>query len=164
MTWWPLRNRRGLPLGPRGNTMKKLFSIASICAAVLIAAGAAAPVKAATIVATWTGQITNGADYGNNFGGFNVGDAVTVKSVFDTSTGTLAGNTITGGGKATLTINGNDFDFVLPSSSYGLNTFGSMVLAEDDAPTFLHAGGYTASLPTSILTAFDGNIDSGYGF
>jgi hypothetical protein len=139
--------------------VKKFISIAALFGAVLLAAGLAAPAaEASTVTATWTGTIRNGFDYGNSFGGFNDNDPVTLVTVFDTSTGTLAGNTITGGGTGTLTINGNSHVFSLSPSEYGYNSFGSLVMTMGDPAGYkLTAGFFSAAFPGSILSVFDGD-------
>jgi len=167
--------------GPRGDTMKKLLSIAGLCVAV-IAAGVAAPAAhATTVIATWTGTLEGPPDSdlpydtGDHFGGgMNPGDTITVKSVFDTSTGTFTNDAssdfrgfISGGGSATVSIGGGTpFSFALTPNSFGFNAFDSLGLDIGDSGlgTFLHLGFYDASLPTSLLTAFDGNSAPGYAF
>ena len=146
--------------------MQKLFSIAALFIAVCFVAPAA---NAATIVtATWTGTIRAGNDAGNHFGGtLNAGDAFRLKSVFDTSKGTFSpanGGTISGGGMATMTINGHDFTFALDPSTYKLGASGDVeMFLGDTAQTFLSAGFFAAGLPNSILTAFDKDC-KGAGF
>jgi len=144
--------------------MKKLFSAAGIAAALVIAIGVAAPAaNAATVVtATITGQIRNGNDGdGSLFGGaLNAGDAFTLKSVFSTPPGTYDptnGGSITGGGKATLTVNSQSYVFDLTPNSFGLDQFGSVKLFIGDTnSTFLSAAFYPLTALTQILVPFDG--------
>jgi len=143
--------------------MRKLLSIGSICAGILMAVGAAAPAaSAATIVtATWTGTLRAANDAGNHFGGtIAAGDAFTLKSVFDTSKGTFsnASQSIIGGGQATLTIRGHSFTFDLDPSAYKLATLHTIGLNVGDpatTTTFLTAGFFSLGVPGSILTPFE---------
>src|SRR6185369_511295 len=150
--------------------MKNLLSIGSICAGILLAAGAVAPsAEAATVVtATWTGTIRAGNDAGNHFGGtINAGDAFTLKSVFDTSKGSFSpanGGSISGGGMATMTIHGHAFTFALDPSIYKLGASGDVeMFLGDTAQTFLSAAFFAPGLPGSILTPSDKDC-KGVGF
>jgi hypothetical protein len=146
--------------------MKNFFSIGWITGltfgASVLAGGVAAPAaEAATIVtATYTGTIRGGVDSGGFFGGtLNAGEAFSLVSVFDTGSGTYSsagGGSITGGGKATMTVNGNAFTFNVAPSSYALDSFGNIKLfLGDTGATFLSANFFAAGLPGSILTPFD---------
>jgi len=143
--------------------MKKLWSIASIAGlAFIVGAGVAAPAaQATTVTAVYTGTIRNGDDSGNHFGGgLHSGDAFTLTAFFKAPPGTYdstGGGSITGGGKVTLKTNGQSYTFDLSPNSYSLNNFGQIQLFTGDvAHTFLSSDFYSPSLPTSILTAFDG--------
>jgi hypothetical protein len=151
-----------------GVVVKKLLSIAVLSWAFIIAVAMAAPTAQATtiVTATWTGTIRGAQDAGGNFGGTIAdGAPVTLTTVFDTSSGTLAGNTITGGGVATLNINSTDHVFALSPSSYGFNAFDSLVMAMGDVGGYkMTANFFAAAFPgSSILQSFDGDcFDVGY--
>jgi hypothetical protein len=142
--------------------MKKLISVAGLCAAVVMAIGVAAPAaRATTVTAVYTGTIRNGDDSGNHFnGGLNSGDAFTLTAFFKAPPGTYdstGGGSITGGGTVTLNTNGQNYTFNLSPNSYSLNNFGQIKLfTGDTSSTFLASDFYSPSLPASILTAFDG--------
>jgi hypothetical protein len=143
--------------------MKKVFSIAALCGAAMIAGAITAPVADAapitTVTAIWTGTIRGAQDAGGNFGGtIATGAPVTLTTVFDTGSGALAGETITGGGAATLNINGTDHVFSLTPSTYGFNGFDSLVMGMGDVGGYkMTAYFFNASFPgSSILQSFDG--------
>lgn len=144
--------------------MNKLLSAAGIATALLIAIGVTAPAaKATTVVtATITGEIRDGNDGDNSlFGGhLNTGDTFTLKSVFSTPPGTYDptnGGSITGGGQATLTVNGGSYVFNLSPNSFGLDQYGSVKLFIGDTnSTFLSAAFYPLTTLADILVPFDG--------
>jgi hypothetical protein len=151
--------------------MKKFLSIVSLCAAAVIALGFAAPAaKATTITAVFTGTVRNGQDAGGTFGGLSGGEDYTLTAFFKAPPGTYSsadGGSITGGGTATLTINGQSHVFSLSVASLGINNFGSVILDMDDgsghANEYLSMSFWSPTLPASILTAFDGDVAPGYG-
>jgi hypothetical protein len=147
--------------------MKKLLSIAAICSAVILGAGAAAPAAhATTVTATFTGTMVSAGDYGHQFGDFNAGDAFTLKAVFDDTVGTLSGGTITGGGSATLSIGGHSYTFSLGDATLGINQYGSLVMSINDSSTgqFVQADFWSPTAPTNLYTAFSGDTAPGYSF
>ncbi len=151
--------------------MKKLMSIAAIVGAVFLGAAVAAPqANATSITAIFTGTVRDAQDAGGNFGGLSGGEDYKITAFFKAPPGTYSstdGGSITGGGHATLTINGQSYTFTLPVASIGINQYGSVVLDLDDgsnhAQSYLSMSFWSASLPASILTAFDGDVAPGYG-
>jgi hypothetical protein len=142
--------------------MRRIFSIGFVGAMLFVALGA--PAQAGTIVtATWTGTMRASSDAGGHFGApgtIAAGTAFTLVSVFDTALGTFdsGAQSITGGGKATLSINSHDFTFALEPSSYALaaaNRIGLGVGDPSTTPTFLTATFFSLGVPASILTPFE---------
>ncbi len=140
----------------------------SLAAMILAASGAmtatitvgAPSAEAATIVtATWTGTLRAGDDAGNHFGGgdLNAGTAFSLKTVFSGDP-SGDGKSITGGGVATLTINGHDFTFNTEPTSYEIDSFGSIKLFMGDVhQSFLSAAFFSTGLPGSVFQPFDGD-------
>jgi len=139
--------------------MGKLLSIGWIIAALFVTVCGTA--EAGTIVtAQFEGTIRGGTDGANIFGGaLPAGTAFSVTSVFDTGNGTYSSagkGSITGGGHATLSINGHAFSFALEPSSYKFDTLGNIQLfIGDSSHTFLSLAFFAVGLPNSILTALD---------
>jgi hypothetical protein len=157
---WTNRNQQA-PLAP-GVIMRKLLPTGWTVAALVFAlCGIAPAAEAGTIVTSvWSGTIRAGNDAGNHFGGaLNAGDAFSLTSVFDTGSGTFSsagGGSISGGGQATLSVNGHAFTFALEPSSYKFDSLGNIKLfLGDTSQTFLSLGFFATGLPGSILTAFD---------
>jgi len=142
--------------------MSRVISIGFVGALLLVALGASA--QAGTIVtATWTGAMRASSDAGGHFGApgaIAAGTAFKLVSVFDTDSGTFdaGAQSITGGGKATLTINNHSFTFQLAPSSYALTDVHRIGLDVGDpsgTPTFVTATFFALGVPGSILTPFD---------
>ena len=145
--------------------MRRLLTAAAVGAALFMAIGVAAPAaKAATVVtAIITGQVRDGNDGDNTLfnGHLNTGDTFKLKAVFSTPPGTYSstdGGSITGGGKAILTVNSKDYVFNLSPNSLGIDQYGSLKLfIGDTSSTFLSASFYPLAALGDILTPFDGD-------
>jgi hypothetical protein len=143
--------------------MGRLVSAGYIVIAALVAAicGSASVAQAGTIVtAVFEGTIRGGNDAGNHFGGaLPAGTAFTLTSVFSTDAGSYSGagkGGISGGGSATLSINGHDFVFALEPSSYKFDTLGNIQLFIGQTnQTFLSLAFFATGLPGSILAPFE---------
>jgi hypothetical protein len=142
--------------------MGRLFSRGGILAALCVLGLSLSPAaQAGTIItAVFDGTIRGGNDAGNHFGGsLPAGTAFTLTSVFSTDLGTYSSagkGSISGGGSATLSINGHDFVFDLEPSSYKFDALGNIQLFIGDThQTFLSLAFFATGLPDSILTPFD---------
>jgi hypothetical protein len=133
------------------------------------APGAIRAAEASTIVtAVWEGTIRGGNDAGGHFGGaLPAGTSFTLTSTFDTATGhydPTGKGSISGGGQAVLSINGQSFTFALEPSSYKFDNLGNIQLFLGDThQTFLSLAFFATGLPGTILGALDKNC-FGSGF